>query len=104
MLNSPEYQEKFGDNGVPGSPGVRYCRPERASGTTGSASDMRFRDMDANGDGTIALAEWRGTRQSFRTHDWNRDNILSGDEVRQGARRRATAPSGRCWRRGSRRR
>jgi Ca2+-binding EF-hand superfamily protein len=91
MLNSPEYQEKYGDNGVPGSPGVRYCRPAGATGTAGGASEMRFRDMDANGDGTIALSEWRGTRQSFRTHDWNRDNILSGDEVRPGARRRAAS-------------
>jgi hypothetical protein len=94
MLNSAEYQEKYGTNGVPGSPGVRYCRPERAlgaTGTTGTASEMRFRDMDANRDGVIALSEWRGTRQSFRTHDWNSDNLLSGDEVRTGARRQPPA-------------
>lgn len=89
MLNSSEYQEKYGANGVPGSPDVRYCRPERALGTAGTTSDMRFREMDANRDGVITASEWQGTRQSFRTHDWNRDNLLSGDEVRPGARRQA---------------
>jgi Ca2+-binding EF-hand superfamily protein len=47
----------------------------------------RFRGMDQNGDGVITRAEWRGSEQSFRVHDWNRDGVLSGDEVRAGARR-----------------
>jgi hypothetical protein len=41
--------------------------------------------MDGNGDGVIARAEWRGSDQSFRFHDWNGDGRLSGDEVRLGA-------------------
>lgn len=49
---------------------------------------MRFRGMDANGDGRIQRREWRGSAQSFRVHDWNNDGILSGDEVRPGATRR----------------
>jgi Ca2+-binding EF-hand superfamily protein len=40
--------------------------------------------MDTNGDGIITRAEWRGSTQSFRVHDWNRDGVLSGDEVRPG--------------------
>ena len=48
-------------------------------------SNMRFRAMDANGDGRITRAEWRGSERSFRNHDWNNDGILSGDEVRAGA-------------------
>jgi Ca2+-binding EF-hand superfamily protein len=90
ILNSAEYQQKYGDNGVPGAPGVRYCQTDRALGTTGAA-DTRFRGMDTNRDGVISRSEWRGTRQAFEANDWNRDNILSGDEVQAGARRRTGA-------------
>lgn len=48
---------------------------------------MRFKAMDANHDGVIQRAEWRGSDRSFRNHDWNGDGRLSGDEVRAGARR-----------------
>ena len=48
---------------------------------------MRFRGMDQNRDGVIARSEWRGSDRSFRTHDWNGDGVLSGDEVRVGAAR-----------------
>lgn len=47
--------------------------------------EMRFRDMDRNNDGVVTRAEWRGSEQSWRAHDWNSDGILSGDEVRTGA-------------------
>jgi Ca2+-binding EF-hand superfamily protein len=50
-------------------------------------AQMRFQGMDANRDGRISRAEWRGSEQSFRTHDWNGDGILSGDELRPGASR-----------------
>ena len=43
---------------------------------------MRFREMDTNHDGVITRSEWRGSDASFRAHDWNGDNVLSGDEVR----------------------
>src|SRR5262245_25972192 len=48
---------------------------------------MRFQGMDQNGDGVITRAEWRGSAQSFKVHDWNGDGRLSGDEVRAGAPR-----------------
>ena len=48
---------------------------------------IRFQGMDANRDGRITRAEWRGSDQSFRVHDWNGDGVLSGDEVRPGAER-----------------
>ena len=48
---------------------------------------MRFQEMDANRDGRISRAEWRGSAQSFLQHDWNGDGVLSGDEVRPGAAR-----------------
>lgn len=53
---------------------------------------MRFVEMDANNDGRITRAEWRGSAQSFRVHDWNGDGVLSGDEVRVGAQRAQTNP------------
>ncbi len=48
---------------------------------------MRFGGLDQNGDSVITRAEWRGNDQSFRNHDWNRDGVLSGGEVRPGASR-----------------
>ena len=54
---------------------------------------MRWANMDLNGDGVITRAEWRGSGQVFQNADWNRDGILSGDEVRpsttQSTRRNA---------------
>jgi Ca2+-binding EF-hand superfamily protein len=48
---------------------------------------MRFQGMDRNRDGVITRNEWRGNDQSFSNEDWNGDGVLSGDEVRPGARR-----------------
>jgi Ca2+-binding EF-hand superfamily protein len=52
----------------------------------------RFRAMDQDRDGVITRSEWRGSTQSFDVHDWNRDGVLSGDEVRPGARRQQPWP------------
>jgi Ca2+-binding EF-hand superfamily protein len=48
---------------------------------------MRFQGLDRNKDGRITRNEWRGNDQSFANEDWNGDGVLSGDEVRPGARR-----------------
>jgi Ca2+-binding EF-hand superfamily protein len=48
---------------------------------------MRFAGMDTDRDGRITREEWRGSARSFQVHDWNGDGVLSGDEVRIGARR-----------------
>ena len=53
-------------------------------------AEIRFAEMDRNGDRVITRAEWRGSDQSFRAHDWDSDGILSGDEVRVGAARATT--------------
>ena len=50
-----------------------------------SAEEMRYRGMDADNDGVITRAEWRGNDQSFRQQDNNGDGVLSGDEVRPRA-------------------
>src|SRR6266511_2043579 len=48
---------------------------------------MRFQGLDLNGDRVITRSEWRGSDASFRANDWNRDGVLSGDEVRPHARK-----------------
>jgi len=61
-----------------------------AGGQTAAAQGgqaTRFQVMDRNNDGRITRAEWNGSDQSFKVHDWNGDGVLSGDEVRPGARR-----------------
>lgn len=58
-----------------------------AQATPRGSANTRFQGMDANGDGVITRAEWRGNDRAFRNHDWNGDGKLSGDEVRVGARR-----------------
>ena len=57
-----------------------------ATATTAHAQ-MRYEAMDTNRDGIVQRAEWRGTDRAFRNEDWNGDGVLSGEEVRQGARR-----------------
>jgi hypothetical protein len=89
LIRSGEYEQRFGDFGVPGSGGVRYCGPNAQP--TAQTGPMRFRNMDRNNDGIIAQNEWQGTIQAFRANDWNSDGVLSGDEVRIGAARRETA-------------
>jgi Ca2+-binding EF-hand superfamily protein len=56
--------------------------------TAEAQARIRFAAMDANNDGRITREEWRGSDTSFKVHDWNGDGVLSGDEVRVGARRR----------------
>jgi Ca2+-binding EF-hand superfamily protein len=92
MINSGEYREKFGDNAVPGA-AVRYCRgaASGANSSNSSASRMRFGNLDRNGNGAIEFEEWNGNRNSFNVQDWNGDGVLSGEEVRPGARRAARA-------------
>jgi len=51
----------------------------------------RFAAMDRNGDGVITKEEWKGSDPSFHVQDWNGDGVLSGAEVRPGARRPPSA-------------
>jgi hypothetical protein len=52
-------------------------------------AQTRFQGMDRDRDGVITRAEWRGSDAAFRNQDWNGDGVLSGDEVRAGARKPA---------------
>jgi Ca2+-binding EF-hand superfamily protein len=59
------------------------------AGQNTARAQMRFKSMDADGDGRITRSEWRGSTRSFAVHDWNHDGVLSGDEIRVNARRQA---------------
>jgi len=60
--------------------------PALAFAQQGRAAD-RVATMDRNGDGVVTREEWTGTADAFDARDWNRDGILSGSEMRPGARR-----------------
>jgi Ca2+-binding EF-hand superfamily protein len=94
LLTSREYDNQFGDWGVPGhSGGLTYCAPANQGNSQAPVvpgrgrGRGRFAGMDRNGDGIISRAEWRGNDQSFQNQDWNKDGVLSGDEVDGGAAR-----------------
>jgi Ca2+-binding EF-hand superfamily protein len=96
IINSAEYNQQFGDWGVPGSGGLRYCGPNnqganqparQAPVAATPVAQRRFRVMDRNNDGVISRAEWRGSRQSFDVHDWNNDGVLNGAEVDEAVAR-----------------
>jgi Ca2+-binding EF-hand superfamily protein len=84
MISSAEYQQKYGEQAVPGQ-NVRYCGFQYNSSANNSS--FRFRGMDRNNNGVIERSEWNGSNQSFNVHDWNRDGVLSNSEVRTGAQR-----------------
>jgi hypothetical protein len=94
IVNSSEYDQQFGDWGVPGSGGMRYCPPGNRTAAQAAPppvvplNQRRFRGMDANNDGVVSRTEWRGSRQSFDVHDWNNDDVLTGDEINEASARR----------------
>jgi len=49
--------------------------------------DPRFHGLDTSGNGIISRDEWNGDNRSFSNHDWNKDGVLSGDELVAGATR-----------------
>jgi hypothetical protein len=66
------------------APAARDKGPDAPESDTG---------LDRNRDGVVRRNEWPGDDRSFNAHDWNRDGLLSGDEIheaeRDEARRRA---------------
>jgi Ca2+-binding EF-hand superfamily protein len=102
IVDSAEYNQTFGDWGVPGSGGLRYCgngATSSAVGTAGVANpQMRWANQDVNHDGIIQRNEWRGNARAFSLRDWNGDGVLSGDEVRIGSDAPANAVAARDYR------
>ncbi len=84
LIDSPEYQQSFGNDTVPGGR-ARYCGADASTRT--ELNPMRFGTLDRNRNGSIELNEWSGSRAAFAARDWNADGVLSGDEVRSGGRR-----------------
>jgi hypothetical protein len=60
--------------------------PPPAPAPPAAPSPTRVRDMDADRDGVVTRAEWRGTAQAFRERDTNGDGVLSGAEVQDQPR------------------
>ena len=91
IVDSTEYDQRFGDWGVPGSGGLEYCGPNNRAVNRGqdpgAAGQGRFRGMDRNNDGVISRAEWRGNQVSFDNQDWNNDGVISEDELEPAAGR-----------------
>jgi hypothetical protein len=94
ILDSREYNEQFGDWGVPGSGGVRFCATNassRSSQPYGTYSDRpsdqsftfppRYGVMDRNRDGVLTWNEWRGSRRTFAQHDVDGDGRVTAREV-----------------------
>jgi len=67
--------------------GLSLCMAAPSGAQQSRNWNMRFQDLDRNGDGVITRDEWRGNDRSFRNQDWNGDGKLSGEEVRPGAPR-----------------
>jgi len=108
IVDSAEYNQRFGDWGVPGSGGLSFCPPGNNQSASNAAAPVqnnannRFRAMDRNNDGSITQDEWNGNLQSFRMHDWNGDGVLSGDEVQAGRSRQGRSVQDEDFDRGDR--
>jgi len=87
FVDSTEYNNNFGEWGVPGSGGLRFCANGNAPAPQSSQVAPRFRGLDDNGDGVISRAEWNGNNVSFNNQDWNGDGVISGQELRIEGRR-----------------
>jgi Ca2+-binding EF-hand superfamily protein len=72
------------------SAGPAAAQPGQERREARAEARQRFAEMDSNGDGSISRDEWRGSLQSFRVHDWNRDGVLSGNELRDAVRQAQT--------------
>lgn len=89
FVDSAEYNNNFGEWGVPGSGGLRFCAGGQQSSAAepsdaGPLNNRRFQTMDVNNDNVVSRREWRGSAESFRSHDWNNDGVLSGNEIDTG--------------------
>ena len=73
-------------------PALTLAAAPQAQTQSSRQAQVRFQAMDQNRDGVVSRAEWRGSAQSFRRHDWNGDGVLSNEEVRVGAAREPGEP------------
>jgi hypothetical protein len=92
FIDSSEYGGNFGDWGVPGSGGLRFCANGSAAPQSAPQSSQiapRFRGLDDNGDGVISRPPWN------RVGGRGGDSILyEGDTATGGARQAGPAAAG----------
>jgi hypothetical protein len=91
IVNSTEYDQQFGDWGVPGSGGLRYCGVNNQGAAAdpafrprgrgfGRGSVNRFENIDVNGNNRIEAREWRGSVAQFNRLDINNDDVVTRAE------------------------
>lgn len=80
FVTSPEYNERFGDWGVPGSGGLAFCPPAATTSALAPALERQFAAMDRNDDGVLTRREWRGSTAEFHRRDLNGDGVLTAAE------------------------
>jgi len=66
-------------------------KSKEAKQAKGHDWDQRFHGLDSNNNNVVSRKEWNGDDRSFANHDWNRDGVLSGDELIAGATRPAAS-------------
>jgi hypothetical protein len=88
MIDSPEYQQQFGDDRVPGGT-IRYCRDASDSAARRPQANERnnrdsgfnsFANLDTDRSGTVTPNEWRWTVRSFDRYDTDGDNLITRRE------------------------
>lgn len=62
-----------------------------AAGAGSSSAKAHFQQADADASGAIERSEFKGSDEMFATLDKNGDGRLTGDELREGGRKRAGA-------------
>ena len=119
MIDSAEYNSNFGEVGVPGSAGLRYCGDDdaepptlarrfpdrddtgqdvRSEGRRGvrRASDYDFEALDVNNNNRIERREWQARLEEFNRLNTNGDNFLTRDELDGSPAAAPVATSGRA--------
>jgi hypothetical protein len=84
LIGSAEYQQQFGDWGVPGSGGLRYCGPDRFVGALGGRprSDRYGQGNQLNEPGIVLFAQPRFRGSSSTIEGPRRANPRVNSQVR----------------------
>ena len=88
LVDSAEYNNQFGEFGVPGSGGMRYCANDGGEAPSslarrirGRASTYDFDALDANNNNRIERREWQARLEEFNRLNTDGNNFLTRDEL-----------------------